>query len=73
MRFYMDNQKATREVQVQHKHYCKDPLGPEVGTKTLRSLPSREERSAFVNVFVADERELKALDDFIAYKERCIQ
>jgi hypothetical protein len=73
MRFYMDNQEATREVRVQHKHYCKDPWGPEAGTKTLRSLPNREERPAFANVFAADERELKALDDFIAYKERCIQ
>ena len=73
MQFYMDNQEATCEVQVQHKHYCKDPWGPEAGTKTLRSLPNREERPAFANVFAADERELKALDDFIAYKERCIQ
>jgi hypothetical protein len=73
MRFYMDNQEGTREVRVQHKHYCKDPWGPETGTKALKSLPSREERPAFANVFAADERELKALDDFIAYKERCIQ
>lgn len=73
MRFYMDNQEGTREVRVQHKHYCKDPWGPEAGTKTLRSLPNREERPPFANVFAADERELKALDDFIAYKERCIQ
>lgn len=41
--------------------------------KTLRSLPSREDRPLFANVFAADERELKALDDFIAYNERCIQ
>ena len=73
MRFYMDNQEATHEVRVQHKHYWRDPWGPEAGTKTSRSLPSREERPAFANVFAADEWELKALDDFIAYKERCIQ
>ena len=73
MRFYMDDKDGTREVWVQHKHYCKDPWGPETGTKTLRSLPSRDERPAFANVFAADERELKALDDFIAYKQRCIQ
>ena len=41
--------------------------------KTLKSLPSREERPAFAKVFAADERELKALDDFVAYKERCVQ
>ena len=69
----MDNQEATREVRVQHKHYCKDPYGLEAGTKTLKLLPSREERPTFANVFAVDEQELKALDDFIAYKERCIQ
>ena len=73
MRFYMDNREGVHEVRVQHKHYCKDPWGPEAGTKTLRSLPSREERPTFAEVFAADERELKALDDFITYKERCIQ
>ena len=73
MRFYMDDRDGIREIRVQHKHYCKDPWRPETGTKTLRSLPSRDKRPAFANVFAADERELKALDDFIAYKQRCIQ
>lgn len=73
MRFYMDNQEGTREVRVQYKYYCKDSWGLEVGTKTLRLLPSRKERPLFVNVFAVDEWELKTLDDFIAYKERCIK
>jgi hypothetical protein len=69
----MDDRNGIREIQVQHKHYCKDPWQPETWTKTLRSLPRTDERPAFANVFAADERELKALDDFIAYKQRCIQ
>lgn len=73
MRFYMDNREGVGKVRVQHKHYSKDKWGPELGTKTLQSLPNKEERPSFAKVFAADERELKALDDFIAYKERCIQ
>lgn len=73
MRFYMDNRLEIPEVRVQHKHYCKDAWGPVEGQKTLRSLPNRENRPVFAKVFAADERELKALDDFIAYKERCVQ
>ena len=72
MKFYMDHCGDNREVRVQHKHYCNDFWGSEASTKTLRSIPRREEQPAFVTVFAADERELKALDDFIAYKERCI-
>ena len=64
----MDHHEDNREVKVQHKQYCKDPWGPKAGMKTLRSISSREERPAFATVFAADERELKALDDFIAYR-----
>jgi hypothetical protein len=73
MRFYSNNREGIREVKVQHKHYCKDPWGPETGTKALRSTPNRMERPDFAIVYAADERELRALDDFIGYKERCIQ
>ena len=41
--------------------------------KALRSTPNRMERPDFAIVYAADEKELKALDDFIEYKERCIQ
>ena len=72
MRFYSNNREGIREVKVQHKHYCKDPWGSETGTKALRSIPNRMERPDFAIVYAADERELRALDGFIGYKERCI-
>ena len=40
MRFYMNNREGIHDVQVQHKHYCKDAWGPVAGMKTLKSLPS---------------------------------
>ena len=73
MRFYSNNREGIREVKVQHKHYCKHPWGPETGTKALRSTPNRMERLDFAIVYATDEMELRALDDFIGYKERCIQ
>ena len=48
-------------------------MGLVAGMKTLKSLPSQEEWPAFSKVFAADERELKVLDDFVVYKERCVQ
>lgn len=73
MRFYSSNREGACKVKVQHKHYCKDAWRPETGDQTLRSIPNRAERPDFATVYAADERELKALDDFIAYKDRCIQ
>ena len=69
----MSNREDAREVKVQHKHYCKDALRPEIGDQALRTLSDRISKSDYAMVYAADERELKALGDFIAYKEKCIQ
>ena len=39
----------------------------------IEVVASREEQPTFDKVFGADEQELKAFNDFIAYKERCIK
>jgi hypothetical protein len=39
----------------------------------LTSLPNTMEKPELAEVFGADERELRVLDDFIAYKERCVE
>ena len=39
----------------------------------LRSLPNIIEKPELAEVFGVDEHELKALDGFIAYKERCVE
>jgi hypothetical protein len=39
----------------------------------LRSLPTTTEKPALAEVHRAEERELKALDEFIAYKTRCVK
>ena len=36
------------------------------------SVPNTMEKPKLAEVFSADEQELKALDEFIAYKERCV-
>ena len=38
----------------------------------LHSLPNTSENPKVAQVFAADERELKSLDEFIAYKEKLI-
>jgi len=38
----------------------------------LHSLPSTIEKPDLAQVFEADQRELKALDEFIAYKKKLI-
>jgi hypothetical protein len=69
MRFYMESSVP----RVQHKHFNKDAWRPVDGHLCLNSLPSTMEKPNLVEVFHADERELRALDDFIAYKERCVE
>jgi hypothetical protein len=69
MRFYMEN-GMTR---VQYKHFNKDAWGPMDGHVCLRSLPNTAEKLALAEVHLAEERELKALDKFIAYKTRCVE
>jgi hypothetical protein len=69
MRFYVENGMP----RVQHKHFSKDVWGPAKGHLSLRSLPNTMEKPKLVEVFGADEWELRVLDDFIAYKERCVE
>jgi hypothetical protein len=68
MRFYMEN----GVTQVQYKHFSKDAWGPTKGHVCLRSLPKTAEKSALAEVHHTEERELKALDEFIVYKTRCV-
>jgi hypothetical protein len=69
MRFYMEN-GVTR---VQYKHFSKDAWGPTDGHVCLRSLPTTTEKPALAEVQLVEERELKALDEFIAYMTRCVE
>jgi hypothetical protein len=69
MRFYMEN----GVIRVQYKHFSKDAWGPMDGYVCLRSLLNTAEKPALAKVHCAEERELKALDEFIAYKTRCIE
>jgi hypothetical protein len=69
MRFYIESGVP----RVQHKYFSKDAWGPANGHLCLTSLPSTMEKPNLVDVFHADEQELRALDDFIAYKERCVE
>jgi hypothetical protein len=39
----------------------------------LTSVPNTMEKPKLAEVFSANERELRALDEFIAYKERCVE
>jgi hypothetical protein len=69
MRFYLENGVP----RVQHKHFSKDAWGPAEGHVCLRSLPNTMEKRALVEVQCVEERKLRALDNFIAYKERCME
>jgi hypothetical protein len=69
MRFYVENGMP----RVQHKHFSKDAWGPAEGHLCLTSLPNTMEKPNLAKVSVADEWELRALDEFIAYKERCVE
>jgi hypothetical protein len=65
MRFSM----ANGVVRVQYKHYCRDQWGPIEGYECL----ARPGKPSLAPLKEADSRELKALVDFIAYKERALQ
>jgi hypothetical protein len=69
MRFYMEN----GVTQVQYKHFNKDAWGPMDGHVCLRSLPNTAEKPTLAEVHRAKERELKALNKFIAYKTGCVE
>jgi hypothetical protein len=64
MRFYMEN-GMTR---VQYKHFNKDIWRPAKGHVYLRSLWNTAEKPVLAEVHRVEERELKALDEFIAYE-----
>ena len=66
MRFYMDS----GSVRVQYKHFYSDEWGPTSGYLCLNSLPSVAEKSGLAEVYPVDKRELKASDEFVAYKEK---
>jgi hypothetical protein len=65
MRFYMENGVPW----VQHKHFNKDAWEPTEGHFCLISLPNTMEKPELAEVFSADQRELRALDEFIVYTE----
>jgi hypothetical protein len=69
MRFYMENGVTW----VQYKHFNKDAWGPTDGHVCLRSLPNTAEKPTLAEVHLIEERELKALDEFIAFKTRCVE
>jgi hypothetical protein len=69
MRFYVENGVP----RVQHKHFNKDAWGPAEGHLCMTSLPNTMEKPELAEFFSVDERELRALDEFIAYKERCVE
>jgi hypothetical protein len=69
MRFYMEN-GVTR---VQYKHFSKDAWGPTNRHMCLTSLLNTVEKPALAEVHRVEERELKVLDEFIAYKKRCVE
>jgi hypothetical protein len=69
MRFYMENGVTW----VQYKDFSKDAWGTTDGHVCLRSLPNTAEKPTLAEVHRAKERELKALNEFIAYKTRCVK
>jgi len=69
MRFYMES-GAPR---VQHKYFNKDAWGLTKGHLYLQTLPHTIEKTALAEVTTTDKRELRALEDFIIYKEKCVE
>jgi hypothetical protein len=69
MRFSMANGVA----RVQYKHYFPDQWGPAEGYECLARMPAHHGKPSLAPLKEVDSRELKALVDFIAYKERALQ
>jgi hypothetical protein len=69
MRFSMANGVA----RVQYKHYCRDQWGPPKEYECLTRMRTRPGKPSLAPLKEADSRELKALVDFIVYKERALQ
>jgi hypothetical protein len=64
---------ANGVVRVQYKHYCRDQWGPAEGYECLAWMPACPGKPFLAPLKEADSRKLKALADFIAYKERALQ
>src|SRR5450759_2002476 len=69
MRFYVESGVP----RVQHKHFSTDAWGPTEGHLCLNSLTSTMEKPYLGEVSCSGEEWRKAIDDFIAYKEKCVE
>ena len=68
-KFYLKEKKPF----VQTKDYARDPLWePVEGYQCLTEVPSRDQKLSFADVYEANDQEMKALEEFIKMKERCI-
>ena len=68
-KFYLKENKPF----VQTKDYDRDPIWePTDGYQCLNEVPHREKKPNFAHVHDANDQELKALEDFIIMKEKCI-
>ena len=68
-KFYLKKKKSF----VQTKDYACDPLWePAEGFRYLTEVPSTDQKPSFADVYDANDQELKALEEFIKMKERCI-
>ena len=58
---------------VQTKDYARDPLWePAEGYQCLTKVPSPDKKPSIAEVYNANDQEMKALEEFIKMKERCI-
>ena len=68
-KFYLKKNKPF----VQTKDYACDPIWEPVdGYQCLNEVPNREHKPKFAHVHDANHQDLKALEDFIIMKEKCI-
>ena len=67
-RFYVQN----NEPRVQYKTYCTDVWAPEGRYSAMTSVPATRAKLRLSAVLPADSREVQALEEFIALKERQI-
>ena len=68
-KFYLKEKKPF----VQTKDYARDPLWePAEGYQCLTEVLSLDQKPSFANVYDANDQEMKALEEFIKMKERCI-
>ena len=68
-KFYLKENKSF----VQTKDYARDPIWEPVdGYQCLNEVPNCEKKPNFAHVHDANDQELKALEDFVIMKEKCI-